>query len=244
MSESNNKVVLNETNRLDKMELFFSIAGTIFPLFSLIGLGLNLINKEYEKENIETFKHHIENLIVRVENLEELSNVNKRNFSFNAQKTIEQVIRERAQEKIKLIASLFVNSINNLIIFQDKDDYEESLKILSELNLYEINILITLNNQRNENSLFKRHVDIKESSIKSYQTVNPLEKKNHLGFDEFDINRIKKLISLGLIEEIIEYELTYTYAIREKVISGIKNKKKYKLTDFYDKIFKLITPPS
>src|SRR5690554_2960157 len=128
-----NKIELKKSKTTEFLEIFFSIASIAFPPFSLLGLGFNMINKKYENENLEIFKDRIEKLHVRVESLEEITENNKRNFSFNAQKTVEVVVKERAIEKIELIAYLFVDSINEKIIFDDKDDYEEILKIVSEL---------------------------------------------------------------------------------------------------------------
>ncbi len=237
-----NKITLKENKTTERLELFFSIAGLIFPVFSLASLGFNLINKQYENENLEMFKKHIEKLYIRLDSLEDITEENKRNFSFNAQKTLEKVIRERAIDKIELIARLFTNSINNKIIFEDKDDYEETLKIISDLNLYEINILRTMDKEKKVFSEDIYHEPFDEGSIKSYQVINMPEKQNVLGLDHFDFNRINKLVSMGLIEEIMKYDFDYASVPRGKVIKGVKNKKEYKLTEFYDKVFNFLTP--
>ena len=239
-----NKITLKENKTTERLELFFSIAGLIFPVFSLASLGFNLINKQYENENLEMFKKHIEKLYIRLDSLEDITEENKRNFSFNAQKTLEKVIRERAIDKIELIARLFTNSINNKIIFEDKDDYEETLKIISDLNLYEINILRTMDKEKKVFSEDIYHEPFDEGSIKSYQVINMPEKQNVLGLDHFDFNRINKLVSMGLIEEIMKYDFDYASVPRGKVIKGVKNKKEYKLTEFYDKVFNFLTPQS
>lgn len=239
-----NKIKLKQNKTTEVLEVFFSVAGLIFPVFSLASLGFNLINKQYENENLEMFKEYIEKLYIKIESLEEITEENKRNFSFNAQKTLEKVIRERAIDKIELIARLFTNSINNKIIFEDKDDYEETLKIISDLNLYEINILRTMDKEKKVFSEDIYHEPFDEGSIKSYQVINMPDKQNVLGLDHFDFNRINKLVSLGLIEEIMKYDFEYVNVPAGRVVKGVKNKKEYKLTEFYDKVFNFLTPQS
>ncbi len=237
------QIKLVENKISDTLEIVYNLAGIVFPPFALIGMGYGLVNRKYEKENIEILAKHIEKLHYKFEELENLTSDNKRNMSFNIQKTLNEALIIRAKNKIEILGNLLVNGINKKTIFEDDDEYEEMLTIISSLSMYDFNILRIFNEGDVKKTWSPLHRTI---SLRSMKTSNYGDgrKVNHLGFDDLDVDRINKLVSLGLIEEFKEYKLERPNIIdNQRIIKGVTSEKKYALTEYFNKLFEYIAPP-
>lgn len=237
MSEKKVRLLNNKTS--NRMEIVLNVLGIINPIFSLFSVGFGFINDKYLDENINILKEHIEKLYIEVKNLNKLAEDQERNITLNFASILEGVQKTRSKEKIKLYGNVFVNGINDKSIFNDKDDFIEFISILNSLNMNDINLLKRMNDEKNIYNKIYIHKEYLKEDLKT-TTFLDNRRENILGFDDYDIHRVNKLISLGLIAEKTEnYKFGTEYSKdRDKVKTTIK------LTEYFDRFVIRIIEPS
>lgn len=239
------EIELKENKYSEMAEIIYSLAGNVFPPFSFISRGYGLVNRQLDKENLNILKKHIEDLNYKFEEIVELNDREKRNAAFNVRRTIEEVFKTRAEDKIKIYGNALINGFKEKTVFNDDDEYEEVLEIISNLNLFDFELLRKIKtNKAMFRSIMPRNIMLSEKTMSprmSESGFKIIESK----YDELDKNRINKLISLGLVDEVIESNLDVKESFNSTSISKkIEHEKFYALSRLFFRTQKYIIPPN
>jgi len=238
VEKKDNKIELHKNSFIDKMVLLFNIGGVVIPPLALVGVGLSLINKKYAEENLNILIEHIQNQEIKISEFQKLNKDNIRNFSFNVQKIIEEVTQGRAKEKINIYGNALLYGIDNGSIFADDDNFSEKIDLIANLNINDLRILIKMDKEKQvfgDDTIV--HTEFRADLVQTTHFMNG-KKENYLGFDDFDIHRMYKLVSLGLVKEEYKSEIDSFRSTGSKTI--IKTEIEFKLTEYFDSLKKYI----
>lgn len=238
VGKTHERIELKKNSFVDMMELVFNLGGVLIPPLTLIGLGLGLISKKYSEENLNILIKHIQDNEIRIMDIEKLNEESVRNFSFNVQRVIDEVVKERAKEKIIIFANALMFGIENSSIFNNDDNFMEKIDLISKLNMNDFRILLKMDEEKqiiSENTTI--HSAFRADMIKTVHFLDG-KKENFLGFDDHDIHRIYKLVSLGLINEVSTTEIDTFRSSKNKTV--LKTESKFVLTEYFDLLKKYI----
>ena len=177
---------------LEGIETTLNIGGVVCPFSALLGLGVGLYNKKYATKNLQIIVDKLNQVSRDLVITEQLVIENERNLTFNIQKILNAVIKERQEEKLEYYKNIIINWIVNRKIFDCEDDTIDIVTdILSNLSVNELDVGEFIFNQ------FERQ---KDKSCKIVNLPFLLIKNKFNNLDEYHLNYIlRKLVNLGLL---------------------------------------------
>lgn len=231
---------MNEKEELINAEKIFhnpvaheimAIYRTLVPFGDVVDTTINEIISSFIRKKHELLLNKIlsdHELICTVD-------VNDVEFIMNFKKTLDAVNRLSNNDKIDYLANLLKNGYmkNNRI---HNDEFEEYLRLLTELSYREINYIFFLYDFENKN-------DITEEDY-WYKFMNEFERKFHIPrFESYEI--YKRISNTGIIFEELKLESSSverksTYEEYDKLIADTLDLKCFYTTDFFKRLVKLI----
>lgn len=225
------EIKLKEIPILDYAEFIVDILSVPFPLLSFVGRGFKLKSKELMRENLQVLVDKLNENSYKIRNFELKSETEERNFIFNVRKILRFTVEEKVKSKIEIFANILANSIFNEEIYKEQSVFDDILAIIEVLTINDIILLKKLNDFKGllePDSNY--HIPVQSYFIEAYQTINGKFHSNENGFGDYDVLKLEKLISYGLVEKTdvmhfgakqegkVQYEVTRLYDLFKEYI--------------------------
>jgi len=190
----------------DEIETILKIGGKVVPLASAIGSVMGHFSKKEMKKNVEYLGRRLENIEVTIGKITERQ---ERNFTFRIADVVNKAIKERRFEKIDMFSNLIKNGIIENSIFEEGEEIDKYIDLLSQLHLEDIEFLENFYNKtkyeprlhigKDKNNISFRSVGL--NFFKTLYTLDGTNHGNHNGFNENAILILHKCIANGLVKQ-------------------------------------------
>jgi len=190
----------------DEIETILKIGGKVVPFASLIGSVMGYFSKKEMNKNIEYLGQRLENIEVTIG---EITEEEERNFTFRIADVVNKAIKERRFEKIDMFSNLIKNGIIENAIFEEGEEIDKYIDLLSQLHLEDIEFLENFYNKtkyeprlhigKNEDKVSFRSVGLR--FFETLYTLDGTNHGNHNGFKENAISILHKCIANGLVKQ-------------------------------------------